>query len=173
LRDEKGNETLVYIHGKRLSEAEIEKARRKIKKSAYDKGHKTREATFLLCEWVTVLTTVGPEELSSEHIFELYKVRWQIELYIKRLKSILKLGKIRAGRGSMLAKVHILAKMLYTLLLETVAANRLGRNWTQMIRERDGTWFRIWKMMRDEFIETMKWSSLGGHKTHAAPIFFL
>ncbi len=82
-------------------------------------------------------------------------MRWQIELYIKRLKSILQLGQIKAGRGSRLAQVHILAKLLYALLLEAVAADRLGREWTQMSGVRRGTWFRVWKMMHDEFIEAV------------------
>jgi predicted DNA-binding protein YlxM (UPF0122 family) len=153
VRDEEGNQTRVYLICQRLREAEIEKARRHIRQSAYDKGHKTREATLLACEWLTVLTTIAPTELSTELILELYRVRWQIELYIKRLKSLLKLGEIRAQRGSLLAKVHILAKMLYALLIERIAENRLGVTWTQMTRRRRGTWFRWWRMMRDEFIE--------------------
>ncbi len=84
-----------------------------------------------------------------------------IELYIKRLKSILKLGQIRAKRGSLLARVHVLAKMLYALLIERIAEKRLGVEWTQMTRQRRGTWFRLWRMMRDEFIEavicTVRW----------------
>jgi len=155
VRDEQGQNTKVYVICQRLSEAGIEKARRQIKRSAYDKGHKTRAATLLACEWLTILTTIPPTELSAELIWQLYRVRWQIELYIKRLKSILQLGKIRASRGSRLAKVHLLAKMLYALLLETVAADRLGREWTQLTRERRGTWSRVWKMMHDEFMETI------------------
>ena len=155
VRDEEGKQTKVYIVCQRLSAAEIEKARRHIRKSAYDKGHKTRDATLLACEWLSVLTTIAPTELSAELILQVYRVRWQIELYIKRLKSILQLGQIRAGRGSRLAHVHLLAKLLYALLLEAVAADRLDREWTQMSGVRRGTWFRVWKMMHDEFMETI------------------
>lgn len=81
--------------------------------------------------------------------------RWQIEIYIKRLKSILKLGRIRAGKDSSLAKVHILAKMLFAILLEKIAEKRLGIGWTVMSGERRTTWFRIWKMLKDEFIEAI------------------
>ncbi len=112
--------------------SEIEKARRRINRSASKKGHKTRAATLLLSEWIIVLTTIPPTELSAEVILELYRIRWQIELYIKRLKSILQLGKIRAKLGSPLAKVQILAKMLYAVLLEQIAEKRLGVGWTVM-----------------------------------------
>lgn len=155
VKDEKGKLTKVYVQGQRLSSKEVEKARRRIKKSASKKGHKTRAATLLLCEWITVLTTIAPTELSREVILELYRIRWQIELYIKRLKSILQLGAIRAKEGSALAKVHILAKMLYAVLLEKIAEKRLGVGWTVMTRERRGTWFRVWKLIKDEFIEAI------------------
>ncbi len=142
IRDQEGKQMKVFIVGQRLSADEIEKARRQIKRSAYDKGHKTRAATLLACEWLTILTTIKPEELSTELVLQLYRVRWQIELYIKRLKTILRLGQIRAGRGSKLARVHLLAKMIYALLLETIAVERLGSHWTQMTTARRGTWLR-------------------------------
>lgn len=153
IRDAEGQPVKVFIVGQRLNEAEIERARRQVKRSAYDKGHKTRAATLLACEWLTVLTTIGPEEMSAEVILQLYRVRWQIELYIKRLKTILRLGQIRARRGSQLARVHLLAKMIYALLVETIAIERLGSQWTQMTTVRRGTWFRVWKMICDELTE--------------------
>lgn len=161
LQDEDGKQTKVFVHGERLSESGIEKARRKIKKMAYDKGHQTREVTLLLCEWIIVLTTIAPDEVSAEQILELYRIRWQIELYIKRLKSLMKVGKIRAKRGSPLAKVHILAKMLFAVLIERIAQRRLGSNWTRMTGERKATWHRVWHLMADEFreaiVNTVRW----------------
>jgi hypothetical protein len=147
IRDAEGGQAKVYVICQRLSAAEIESARRQVKRSASDKGHKTRAATLLACEWLTVLTTIGPEEMSAEMILQMYRVRWQIELYIKRLKSILKLGQLRASRGSELARVHLLAKMIYALLVETISVERFGNHWTQMTRKRRGTWFRVWRMI--------------------------
>jgi hypothetical protein len=155
VRDQEGHQMKVFIIGKRLSADEIQRARRQVKRSAYDKGHTTRAATLLACEWLTVLTTIEPEELSAELILQLYRVRWQIELSFKRLKTILRLGQIRAGRGSSLARVHLLAKMISALLVETVAVERLGNRWTQMTQARRGTWFRVWKLLRDELTEAI------------------
>lgn len=45
--------------------------------------------------------------------------------------------------------------MLYALLLETVAEKRLGGKRTQLSGYRRGTWFRVWKMTRDELIEAI------------------
>lgn len=139
VKEANGKLTKVYLQRQRLSPSAIDKARRRIKKGAAKKGHKTYAATFLLCEWITVLTTITPTELAAEVILELYRIRWQIELYIKRLKSILQLGEIRAGRDSALAKVHILAKLLYAILLEKIGAQRVGVEWTRMTSARRGT----------------------------------
>jgi hypothetical protein len=76
IRDEEGRQAKVFIVGQRLSTEEIEHARRQLKKSAYDKGHKTRAASLLACEWLTVLTTIEPEQMSAELILQLYRVRW-------------------------------------------------------------------------------------------------
>ncbi len=62
VKDEQGKLAKVYLHGHKLSPSEIEKARRRSKRSASKKGHKTRAATLLLCEWITVLTTIAPTE---------------------------------------------------------------------------------------------------------------
>jgi hypothetical protein len=164
IRNEEGQTAKVFIIGQRLSEAEIERARRQVKRSAYDKGRKTRAATLLACEWLTVLTTIDPAEMSADLILQLYRVRWQIELYIKRLKSILKLGQLRAKRGSELARVHLLAKMIYALVVERIAVERFGDRWTQMTQKRRGTWFRVWKMISEELTEiiigTSDWREL-------------
>lgn len=155
IRDAEGRQAKVYVICQRLSAAEIERARRQVKRSASDKGHKTRAATLLACEWLTVLTTIEPDEMSAEVILQVYRVRWQIELYIKRLKTILRLGQLRASRGSELARVHLLAKMIYALIVETVSVERFGSQWTQMTQKRRGTWFRVWKMIGDELTETI------------------
>ena len=59
-----------------------------------------------------VLTTVPPEELAAEVILDLYRVRWQVELVIKRYKSLLAAAEMRAKAGSPLAVVYLLGKLL-------------------------------------------------------------
>jgi IS4 transposase len=43
------------------------------------------------------LTTVPPDVLDTNTVMALYKLRWQVELFIKRLKSILDIDKLRCG----------------------------------------------------------------------------
>jgi hypothetical protein len=162
VRDAEGQRQEVYVHGHRLSEEQSAQAKRKIKQRASKKGNQTKAATWVLAEWVIVVTTLAPEEVARETILELYAVRWQVELYFKRLKSVLGLGELRAKAGSELARVQILTKMLYAGLLEKVGRRRLGWEWNEMGSERSGSWWRLWKMLHGEQVEaiigSVEWS---------------
>lgn len=73
---------------------------------------RTRKNTII---WV--ITTV-PELLASDMvIMELYRVRWQIELEFKRLKSLLGLDALPSRRGPT-AESWILARILAAILVE-------------------------------------------------------
>jgi IS4 transposase len=43
----------------------------------------------LLAGWVLVFTTLAPAVLSAQTIMALYQCRWQVEIAIKRWKSVL------------------------------------------------------------------------------------
>jgi len=161
--DEKSNERIpVWVHAHHLNERQINRARRRIKRKASRNSRKTREQTLFLSEWVLVLTTIPPEELSADVILELYLVRWQIELVIKRYKSLLDGADLRAKRGSPLAKVYLLGKLIFAVMVERQAIKRLGNEWTQMISSRKGTWWRVWKLiaveMKEAVLNTAVWS---------------
>ena len=95
-----------------------------------------------------VLTHLPAAVLDTETLGELYRVRWQVELYIKRLKSLLQLDRLRARQGSELAEVYLYGKLLYTLVLEKLAGKRFGRRWTCLDRKRQGTWWRVWRLLK-------------------------
>jgi len=66
---------------------------------------------------VWVITTVPESLASDEVIMELYRVRWQIELEFKRLKSLLGLDALPSKRGPT-AESWILARILAAILIE-------------------------------------------------------
>ena len=61
---------------------------RKLKQRAARKQTTLREVTLEHNGWIVVLTTVGEDVLSAPEVLEWYRVRWQIELAFKRLKSL-------------------------------------------------------------------------------------
>lgn len=69
----------------RLPPDKAEEARRRLRK---EHGSKVTKEALKAAEFVAVFTTVPVERISTEGILELYGLRWQVELHIKRDKSI-------------------------------------------------------------------------------------
>jgi IS4 transposase len=70
-----------------------------------------------------MLFTTLPEELMKPAgVLELYRFRWQIELAFKRMKRLLRLGRL-PHKDPLVAKSWILAKLVISLLLETLYRN--------------------------------------------------
>ena len=66
-----------------------------------------------------ILVTALPNEITSEQILELYRLRWQIELYFKRLKSIMNYGELPKRRSeSVFAWLN--GKIMIALLIEKI-----------------------------------------------------
>jgi hypothetical protein len=164
IRDSNSGEAIpVWVHAHHLNEQQINRARRRVKRKASRKSSTLREQTLFLSEWVLVLTTIPPEELSADVILELYLVRWQVELVIKRYKSLLNGADVRAKKDSPLAKVYLLGKLIFAVMVERRAIQRLGNEWTQMISSRKATWWRVWKLiaveMKEAVLNTTAWSA--------------
>jgi hypothetical protein len=64
---------------------------------------------------VWLLTNLAPERLGAAQACELYRVRWQVELYFKRLKSLGDLDVITSRDGPT-AKAALLAKLILLVL---------------------------------------------------------
>ena len=68
----------------------IRRAHRRIEQRASKKQSQTKPETWEYAKYVAVFTT---EEASpTERILDWYRVRWQVELVFKRLKSLAQLG---------------------------------------------------------------------------------
>jgi hypothetical protein len=78
------------------------------------------------------------------------RVRWQIEVAIKRWKSVLDVDLLRAHYESPLADVWLHGKLLYALLLDRRLRRTLGDGWSRLDGERLATWWRPWKLLQDE-----------------------
>jgi hypothetical protein len=168
VRDAQSGEVLpVWIHALHLNEQACNRARRRAKRQAQRRGRTPRAQTLFLSEWVLVLTTLAPAELGAEDLLELYRIRWQVELVIKRYKSLLGAARVRAKRGSPLALVYLGGKLLFALLVERRALARLGNEWTQMLTVRHATWWRLWKLIAQEVkeavLDTASWSGWDWH----------
>jgi IS4 transposase len=66
---------------------------------------------------IWVMTTLAAELVSDVDVLELYRLRWQVELAFKRLKSLLNLDKIPSRDGPT-SRSWILARLLAAALAE-------------------------------------------------------
>jgi hypothetical protein len=139
-----------YVHAYRLSEEQANTARHRIHVQSRKKGRTPKDTTLFWAGWVLVFTTVAPSLLRAETISALYRVRWHMEIAIKRWKSVLDVGQLRAQEGSPLAEVWLLGKLLYALVVERRARQRFGADWTRLDGERRGTFWRVWQLIQDE-----------------------
>lgn len=106
---------------RRKSRTQAEHARRKALRKAARNQSGTPEARSLeLTQYVLVLTSVPEATLSAAMALELYRLRWQIELAFKRLKSLLAFGHV-PKTSDQSARSWMQAKILTSLMIERVA----------------------------------------------------
>ena len=110
----------VYVHAIAKNTKVAENERREMMTFAKKNGRKVRAQTLYLTNWMLVFTTIPPQVLSTLQVQNIYKARWQIELYIKRLKRLLNIDLLRAKKDGKLAEVYLLGKLLYAVLVEKI-----------------------------------------------------
>jgi hypothetical protein len=131
----------LYLHGYRLPPEKAAEARRKKKAKAKADKRVLRKETLEYAEWTLVLTSFPPNEISAEEIGKMYRLRWQIEIVIKRLKSVIEIDKLRSKIKSQLSEVYLLGKSIYALLI----AKRAGQ--LKEIKEME---WRVWKLLKEQ-----------------------
>lgn len=115
LRDDE--HTGVRVCAVRLAPEAAAAAVRRARAQAKKNHHTPDERTLLAAQFVIVVTNLPLSLWTTEQVLDLYRVRWQVELFFKRLKSILFLDHLRA-RKSALAKTYLLGKLLAACLLD-------------------------------------------------------
>lgn len=104
----------------RKSEAAIERAYRKIVLyQARQKRRDTPQIRQYAC-YVMVFTTLSPEQASAQQVLECYRLRWQIELTFKRLKSIAQLGHL-PKQDDASSRAWLYGKLFVALLTDKLA----------------------------------------------------
>jgi hypothetical protein len=91
-------------------------------REARREGRTPDPRSLVAAQLVMVFTTLPEDLLGAESVLELYRYRWQIELAFKRLKQLLRLGRL-PHQDPAAAKSWILAKFVVALLLETLFRN--------------------------------------------------
>lgn len=131
LKPQQAYEHKVYIGNKqrfgcrmiviKLPRAEADRKRQKMIKTAKAKGKKVSQRRLKLCDINVFITNLPAQKWPPMKIWQLYTVRWQIEILFKAWKSVLNLNKIKP------VKAHRVLCQLYIKMTEVTVITKLFR----------------------------------------------
>jgi Transposase DDE domain len=122
----------------RKSRDAIQQAERRLK-DRQQKGKSVGPATRKYAEYVLVFTTLPATAASAEQVLEAYRLRWQVELTFKRLKSIAQLGHV-PKHNDQSSRAWLYGKLFMALLSQKLA--RIGRTlspWGYLLPEAENS----------------------------------
>jgi IS4 transposase len=103
-----------------LSPAAAAKATQRLRRAAQREVYSLSTAALKAAEHLILITSVSPDVLSATQVADVYRLRWQIELAIKRLKSLAELRGLPAKNPD-LARTWIAANLITALIAEDLA----------------------------------------------------
>jgi len=109
----------------RKSEEATARACRKIRRRAQQGGPQTKPETLEFATYVMVFTTLPEESFAPGEVLEWYRLRWQIELVFKKLKSLMQFGQLPKHDAES-ARAWLYGKLLVSLLGRELM--KLGRD---------------------------------------------
>lgn len=98
-----------------------EAAKKRILAEARRKGGQVDPRTLEACHYFFVVTSVPAQTLTPEQVLTTYRLRWQIEIEFKRLKSLLHLDDLRAKHPDTV-RAALAAKLIGAICIEKLAA---------------------------------------------------
>jgi len=125
LRDPKGKPIAGRVVATKLPAPVAARAERRAATTSTKKSKQPDPRSLEAAHFVMIFTTLPAALLTAAAVLELYRFRWQIELAFKRLKQLLKLGRL-PHKDPRAAASWILAKLVIAMLLETLYRNALA-----------------------------------------------
>lgn len=107
----------VRLIAVRKSTAAAERERRRIRHEAIKKGRPVSARSLASTNFIAIVTDLESNLLPAVDALELYRLRWQIEIAFKRLKSLLDFDQLRA-KDPALAKCYLYGKLLAAILID-------------------------------------------------------
>jgi len=111
----------VRICAKRKTADAIENNKKRLKRKESQSKYKMSDEAKTFNEFIVLVTNIEKNTALAHEILETYRYRWQIEIYFKRLKSILDFGELPKKReDSIFAWLN--GKLMIALLIESIIA---------------------------------------------------
>lgn len=113
----------LCIHA--LSEEQVRQAQRRVLRTKSKKGHRPGRRAIESAKYVMLFTTVSAASMSTSQASAVYRLRWQVELAFKTLKTVLRFGDL-PNRLAETGRTWLLAKLVCALLIERLADQRIA-----------------------------------------------
>lgn len=107
-----------------IGEERAAQARRRAQAKAAKNGQTASPKRLKAAEYVMILSSLSAEQASADELFQLYRLRWQVELGFKRLKSLMGLDQLRA-KDPDLVRSCVYAKLILALITEDLTTKLL------------------------------------------------
>jgi len=116
--------TGAFIAGRlcalRKSEQAIQQTQKKLLAQARKKQKQLKPETLEYAKYIIVFSTYPKAQFSTEELLEWYRLRWQVELVFKRLKTLLEIGHLPKSDPAS-SRAWLYGKLLLALLTEKLA----------------------------------------------------
>jgi len=108
--------TKLRICAIKIPDDKIDNVVRQFKHKDSKKQRKTSNQALFMSKYVVVITAL-PISISADDIIALYRLRWQVEIYFKRLKSIIDFGNVPLRRQDSVM-TWLNGKLMISLVIE-------------------------------------------------------
>jgi len=109
----------------RKSEGATRHERRRILRKSQQGGAEPKPETLQYAAYILVFTTLPADEFSTAEVLRWYRLRWQVELAFKRMKSLMHLGQL-PKHDEHSARAWLYGKLMLALLGQKLT--RIGRD---------------------------------------------
>ena len=121
VRPKEGSIITGQLCAVRKSAQAAAKARVRVQRESQRNGVEMQPQTLEAANYVFVFTTL-PETVSAQQVLHVYRLRWQVELEFKRLKSLVNIGHLKK-HDAQAARSWLQGKLLVALLTSALIAH--------------------------------------------------
>jgi Transposase DDE domain len=101
----------------RKTEEAIKRTEKQLRRNASKQGEVLQPETLEYAKYIIVFTTFDPLTFNAAMVLQWYRVRWQVELAFKRLKSLAQLGHLPKADAQS-ARAWLYGNLFVALLTE-------------------------------------------------------
>lgn len=120
--------------GLRVTEQVANARRRRVRKEAEKKSRTPSKNQLALCDWTLFVTNATAEMLPFNIVHSLYRLRWQIELVFKQLKSVLRIHSSHTTKIYRL-KCELYGKLIMAVIIHGIHSSMNSTMWFTEKRE--------------------------------------